>query len=139
MSDYEDSTPRAVSAVQEEMDAALLGVEEALKRMDEAGEIKRGRESFSTFCGDSDTPDWQDYTAQSTIFSSTSPADHIQETEKQIVSIASEHGFKSRTQMPSGSDQHFWEFSNEYGDRISVYVHQNEVHIGGITPCFPPG
>lgn len=64
------------------------------------------------------------------------PANNLDTTEDDVRRITSDAGFTDQIVVATGEHTGFWEFYNEFGDAIWVYVHPNRVSITSNGACF---
>lgn len=64
------------------------------------------------------------------------PGNDLDTTEEDVRRITSDAGFTDQVVVATGEHTGFWEFYNEFGDAIWVYVHPNRVSITSNGACF---
>lgn len=66
------------------------------------------------------------------------PGNDLDATEQAVLAITSDTGFTEQRTVATGEHTRFWEFYNEFGDAIWVYVHPNRVYVSGDGACYIP-
>ena len=137
MPEFGNDTPRELNTVRTGLDGTVSAIQESLRAIDPNGQLKFDGESFSAYCGDQDHAEWQTYTTQGLVFRSEAPAGELGKTNATFDNLLNSRGFGNRVNLPSADGESYWEAYNDFGDKISIYIHSDDVRVGGFASCFP--